>query len=451
MKKTVKLLVIALSSVVMLIASCICASAYRSNGIASESAKYYESEIPNLEKKLSEREAELKKLKATAQSTDGYEYFYYVNVLSSDPLIIYNDNYFRGPIGYARIYNASLDIISSIYGWSGYAKPLGTYTYYNNKSIPNYQAADIKTNASEISRTENDISNLKNTIADYKKALVGVKKSIIFTLGKDNQTLSATTVRHDMKSGNYHSIAYYFSKDYYDKSKLKWYSSNTKIATVDEYARVRFLKPGEVTITGEYSQTNSKLKIKFIVTDYVDSISIRDNGTSSGELDKGKSLKLDLSIYPSNSTDKIYWVSSNISVATVNNGVVKGVSPGVAYIYAYSKGKVVSNPYKVYVTGKSTKVNYAGNKKMAILCLTQNYKYESPDIYVNEFYTVDEKGDYYVVNTYGTIEDYVAKNYEGRNVSCSSYKYYVRKKDGKIFESIDGKLKKYDTSQLVFY
>lgn len=65
-------------------------------------------------------------------------------------------------------------------------------------------------------------------------------------------------------------------------------------------------------------------------------------------LDKGKTTQLTLS----NSVfSKVIWRSSNSRIATVSNGIVKGVNSGTAYIYASYKGKT----YKCKVTVKETK------------------------------------------------------------------------------------------------
>lgn len=74
---------------------------------------------------------------------------------------------------------------------------------------------------------------------------------------------------------------------------------------------------------------------------------------SSKNLYKGTSFKLTASVSPSNATDKkIYWTTSNKSVATVSGGTVKGLKEGTAVITARAGNKTAS--CTVTVTPKPT-------------------------------------------------------------------------------------------------
>ena len=57
---------------------------------------------------------------------------------------------------------------------------------------------------------------------------------------------------------------------------------------------------------------------------------------ASEKMFSGKTLKLTAAVSPSNTTDKISWMSSNESVAAVSDGIVKAVAPGKAKIIAKS-------------------------------------------------------------------------------------------------------------------
>ena len=73
---------------------------------------------------------------------------------------------------------------------------------------------------------------------------------------------------------------------------------------------------------------------KVVVTG-VPATSLKLNKTEASMI-PGKAMTLKATVSPSNTTDRISWMSSNEGVATVSNGVVKAVAPGKAKIIAKS-------------------------------------------------------------------------------------------------------------------
>lgn len=122
--------------------------------------------------------------------------------------------------------------------------------------------------------------------------------------------------------------------------KVKWYSTNKKIATVNNKGKVRGIKKGKTTVTAE---VNGK---KYRCTINVEVPSISKKNVS---LNKGSSTTLKIK----NTKQKIKWSSSNKKVATVNSkGKVKGIKDGKATITA----KVGSKKYTCKVTVKKVTV-----------------------------------------------------------------------------------------------
>lgn len=104
---------------------------------------------------------------------------------------------------------------------------------------------------------------------------------------------------------------------------------------------------------------------------YVDNVTI---SKSSATINVGETLSLTATAYPSNAFNKqISWSSSNNKIATVSNGVVKGVGAGVATITAkvgnYSATCEVT--VKNYNTSSSNDYKYA---KMAMSVIYDNLK-----------------------------------------------------------------------------
>ena len=134
-------------------------------------------------------------------------------------------------------------------------------------------------------------------------------------------------------------------------NSVKWNSSNTSVATVDEHGNITALKAGKTTITASQSMwttdhnasgtTQDKCTITVIDPNiYATSISL--NKTEMTLENIGDTDILKATILPENTTNKtVTWTSSNTNVATVDeNGKVKVKGEGKTKITAKtSNGK----------------------------------------------------------------------------------------------------------------
>ncbi len=113
---------------------------------------------------------------------------------------------------------------------------------------------------------------------------------------------------------------------------VTWKSSDTKIATVSTAGKVKGVKAGTATITC----TSKTTGLKTTCTVTVGYVKLDQTEAS---VEKGKTLTLKATVYPSALTDKsVTWKSSNTKIATVSTaGKVKGVKAGTATITATSK------------------------------------------------------------------------------------------------------------------
>lgn len=99
------------------------------------------------------------------------------------------------------------------------------------------------------------------------------------------------------------------------------------LAPAVPYTKVTYSAPEQVAVTG---MTLEKKSI---------------------EVEKGKTEAINAIITPENATRKgITWTSSNANVATVTNGVVKGISAGTATITATTKDGGFTDTCEVTVT-----------------------------------------------------------------------------------------------------
>ena len=122
---------------------------------------------------------------------------------------------------------------------------------------------------------------------------------------------------------------------------LTWSSSNTSVATVF-YGVVEAVGFGTATITAK--SNNGKTASCTVTVNPIAVTGVSLNKTSLSFIGTGSSQTLTATVSPSNATNKtLTWSSSNTSVATVSNGVVKAVGFGTATITAKSNnGKTAS-------------------------------------------------------------------------------------------------------------
>ena len=154
-----------------------------------------------------------------------------------------------------------------------------------------------------------------------------------------------------------------------NKNKVKWSSSNKKIATVSSKGKVKGKKTGKVTIIAKVGKKKYKCKVT-VKNKKVNNNSIsNDNNTNNNNTNNtnnstnnntnnsatdnrikvygisldtyekniysDESFTIYAQVLPQNATNKtVYWTSSNPNVATVDNGVVSAIKTGKTTIYA---------------------------------------------------------------------------------------------------------------------
>ena len=113
--------------------------------------------------------------------------------------------------------------------------------------------------------------------------------------------------------------------------KVKWSTSNKKVAIVNSKGQVTAKASGTATITAKISSKVSA-KCKITVPVRATGIAVTD---SIRFVSAGETINLTAKLTPSNAVDKVTWISSNSSVASVDgNGKVTGKKAGIAEIRA---------------------------------------------------------------------------------------------------------------------
>ncbi|SFR67382.1 Ig-like domain-containing protein [Anaeromicropila populeti] len=122
---------------------------------------------------------------------------------------------------------------------------------------------------------------------------------------------------------------------------LRWTSSNTAVATVDEQGLVTLVSAGTVIITVQ-PEYNPYFVMDQCVMTVVQSATGFYLSQSSVTLEVGKSQKLEYTLNPSNATTSITWKSLDTSIATISStGTVTAVGSGKTHIIATTEDGAV--------------------------------------------------------------------------------------------------------------
>lgn len=130
---------------------------------------------------------------------------------------------------------------------------------------------------------------------------------------------------------------------------IGWITSNPTVATVDSNGKVTAVGEGEVEITAYGRAGGVQAICKVTVENPVNkATSIRLN-TSEMILLTGQSRPIQYRLLPTNSVERINWISSDFAVATVNSdGVVTTTGPGQCTIIAQTSLGGIETTCTVY-------------------------------------------------------------------------------------------------------
>ncbi|MEE3334174.1 MAG: Ig-like domain-containing protein [Ruminococcus sp.] len=142
------------------------------------------------------------------------------------------------------------------------------------------------------------------------------------------------------------------------RGKIKWKSSNSRVATVSKNGVVTGKRKGKAKITVTVKGKSAKVKATCIVKVVNPPKKVKLNRKSL-KLNRGKSFRLKAKVKPKSAYKKLSWSTSNSGVATVSSkGKVKAVGKGSAVITAKAiNGKKAKCKVKVGVAVKSVSIS----------------------------------------------------------------------------------------------
>lgn len=207
---------------------------------------------------------------------------------------------------------------------------------------------------------------------------------------------------------------------------ITWSSSDDSVASVTSKGRVKAVSKGKAVITAvAYGGKKAACKVNCILP--VKKVSV---SKKSAELAKGNTLSLKASVTPSDaSARKIFWSSSDESVATVDKGKVYAKKKGNVTITARTaNGKSASCNVRVYVAATGIKldetslvIDYNSSQKLGFSLLPEGsegeVKWKSSD---NENVAVDFDGTITALKP-GRSAEIKAKLKNGKSDTCTVY------------------------------
>ena len=200
-----------------------------------------------------------------------------------------------------------------------------------------------------------------------------------------NLTVSPTSMSLNVGDSQYISYSYSPS-NVSPKPTIRFFSSNTNVASVDQEGRVKAIGSGNATITISNSSGPDATCSISVKSQRPTGISLPGNLS----LVAGESKTITPTVTPSGAQYSLTWTSSNTSVATISSsGRVTGVKAGSAYITATIDGYDYSDD--CYVTVEKSQLTLKANPSGGMLEQGTKVALAASDNDAAIYYTLDGK------------------------------------------------------------
>lgn len=203
--------------------------------------------------------------------------------------------------------------------------------------------------------------------------------------------------------------------------KVKWRSSNTRIATVDSNGKVTGVRKGSCTIYATSTVNSSKQdSIKVVVTDYVkypDRITVKPQ--ENAVFETGNSIQFMSEIYPEDTTeyDIIWRVTGGANIS--QNGILNITDGGEITVKAYSSNYKTVGEYKFNAV-------YSANHFECVGSAYNLFNYRKIEMYFDS--EVNWSSAY--ANIFATKDESGNSEKIGINIEVSGKKIVVSPKEG---------------------
>lgn len=177
----------------------------------------------------------------------------------------------------------------------------------------------------------------KATITVTSKANKKVKAKFNVTV-KQQVTGIQTASKLVLQKGKSAKLSYAVSPSNAANKKVKFSSSNKKVATVNKNGKISAKKVGTANITVKSADGQTKAKVKVTVKKKVTAVKSIALDKKALTLEPGVTEQVKATVTPAKATAQdVYWVSKNAGIATVNKkGKITAKAEGTVKITAYA-------------------------------------------------------------------------------------------------------------------
>lgn len=235
--------------------------------------------------------------------------------------------------------------------------PLDTTEEKNYSFVSNNKDIVTVSNNGEV--TAVGIGNTTISVSAFGRSYT-VNVSVLNHIS--NISLDNTTIEMDLESNKNKKLNATLTPDASnttDDPTITWDSLNNQIATVDTDGNVTAVAPGETTITATTSNgLVASCKVNVVVPVKTAVFTENSQDTISVELSRNENKQLEVTLNPTNTTDKILWESNNKEVVTVDeNGQLTAVAGGETTVTGKIRDITLTANVKVIVKAESIELN----------------------------------------------------------------------------------------------
>lgn len=222
---------------------------------------------------------------------------------------------------------------------------------------------DVATVNSSGQITAKKVGTTTITITTSNGYRTTCRVTVVNTVSLKGISLNKTSTTIKEKATDTLSVSYNPSNA--TNKNVTWKSSNTNVATVNSSGKVTGINPGTATITVISNDGGYVATCKVTVEALSKTVSSVSLDKKELNLVAGDEETLKATINPDYAENKnVTWESSDEEIATVENGVVKAISPGTAEIKVISEDGEKEAVCKITVTSPPIeKISFSETEK----------------------------------------------------------------------------------------